>query len=453
MQFWNKHYTSLLVVVLIGIIFLGTFVRLVNLPAFNFIKADEETWLLSGLSLLKTGEPESWTAFWETYDQYYWSYAGGETRVVVRPYLDHPPLFQLFMGGWAVVTGNNGDVAFDWMVLRIPMILIAMLTIITTSFFVSKVFSFEWGAFTLFSFIVIPSHIVSSRIIAAEHLIALLLVGTLLACYWQVTQYSEKKPHTMSWPLFLILLLSFLAPLLKLSGIVVPLVAGLILLSRKQYFATLFVGVSLVLSIFAFVLYGCYYDCNLFWSVMQQHGLRPQTFEYFFTLFSKPDLGYYQLNDPMMLLGLVGSLVAIFTLEEKEDRPVKIFLLAPWVGILFLFMTLAPVELYGWYKYMVFPLVAIGLGFVWQRFLKGEYAWGLLIVPAALLLFENVFQFESDFYLVRKIIIAAMLVPLVLWCLKPEWVKKPIYAYWACFLLITTAVLQLGWSEVLLPSF
>ena len=232
-----------------------------------------------------------------------------------------------------------------------------------------------------------------------------------------------------------------------------PVSAGVLLFAKKQYLAFGWVIVALVLSILTFISYGCYYDCDLFWSVMEQHSLRPQTFWYLFTLFSKPDLGYYQLNDPMMILGLLGGLLSLFLPEEKKDQGKKIYLYAPWVAVFLLFVTIAPVELYGWYKFLAFPLIAVGLGYVWDRLWTGEYQWGILLAPAVLVLMENVFVLAVEFSLLRKVLITVLFLPVLFWSIRPDFVKKPIYVYWAGTLLVVTIFLQVWWAVKLLQGF
>jgi len=188
-------------------------VRFLHLDTFNFIQTDEETWLFSGLSLIQNGYPESWTVFWESYGEYHWSRIGGVQEVVVRPYLDHPPLFQLLIGGWGMLTGNTGATPFDWKIIRIPMIVIAGLSIGMTTLLVKKIGTTGWAFFTLISFLFLPSHILTSRIIAAEHLIALCMTAVVVACYSYSTSQNIKQGQYKKYFLAVILLLSFLSPL------------------------------------------------------------------------------------------------------------------------------------------------------------------------------------------------------------------------------------------------
>ncbi len=443
MKLLENYAYALVAVLLVAFLTVGTYVRTVELSKLNPIQDDEESWIISGVSLLENGYPESWTAFWNTYGTYHWSYLGGKERVVVRPYLDHPPGFQLLIGGWAVVTGNDTESSFNWSVLRVPMIFLALLTIFFTTLFVYKMFSRYWAVLTFLSFVVLPTHIIATRMIAAEHLIVLLMVITLyvLALYSHLEK--KVKRHT-PWLLVVLCITAFCAPLIKLSGSIVALIAIIYFLISSNYKAAISILVAATAGVGMYIAYGCYFDCNLFWSVMQQHGTRAQTFWYFFSLLGKPDIGYTELSDPFFVIGLVGSFSALFATDISEST--KNILRSIWFASMFLFLILAPVELYGWYKYILFPLIAIGCGYVWLSFIKGSYMWSIFLIPAVLLLLENLFiggQYDS---VIRKLLIAAFTIPVFIWIIKPAWSKKVMYRYWAFSILFIALSIQLLWS-------
>ena len=458
MQLPRKIQHVILATIIVASLVLATFLRATNLAAFHNIQNDEETWVMSGLSLLETGIPQSWTVFWETYGNYHWSLVGGEEKVVVTPYFDHPPLFQLLIGSWGHMVGQRLEAPFDWVRLRIPMIIISIATICVTAWWIYLLFGKAWAGFTLLSFVVLPSHILSSRLIAAEHLIALLLMITLVAVYKSLLrlQHTQIKNIKFNWWFLLVFFCALVAPLIKLSGVVVGLVAVLLLLTRHKYFYSLSVICAMCIGVFAYILYGCYYDCTLFWSVLEQHAARPQTFWYFFTLFSKPDIGYYELADPMLLLGLLGYIVVIFNQESEQDAVLsfkKSFLVIPLLVVILLFMTIAPIELYGWYKFIIFPFIAVGLGFVWQQLFAKDYKWLILLVPAVLVLTENVFGLQNEYAVWRKILTVIFILPIISLLIKPEWRKTTIYKYWCLSVFVFTSILQIVWSVFLLKSF
>lgn len=449
MKFFKRHKNWVVYLLLSLFVVLGFGLRVFRLDKFNTITSDEETWIISGLSLLNSGQPESWTVFWETYEamgEVYWKEVGDENRVLVKPYLDHPPVFQMLMGSWAALTQNNGDTVFNWWWLRLPMIGTALATITLTAVLARRLFDSVTAILSTVSFLVLPAHILAARVVAAEQLLALLLVGSLVL----VQQYLDtKRQSSLGWELGVLIFITFMAILIKLSGIIIAITLGIIFLTQKQWYELVVTVVAALLGIATFIGYGCYYNCQLFWAVLEHHAARPQTFWYFFTLFGKPDLGYYELRDPMMVLGLIGVLVAIFMAFKKTELN-RTCLFAPVFSLMILFVTIAPIELYGWYKFILFPFLAIGLGYIWNQVRQGQYQWWLLLIPAVLVLIENIFPIETA-SLVRKLLIVMLLLPVGAVFINQKFADTKTYRYltWGQFLLVVTLQLLWSWQTLL----
>jgi hypothetical protein len=91
------------------------------------------------------------------------------------------------------------------------------------------------------------------------------------------------------------------------------------------------------------------------------------------------------------------------------------------------------------------------LGYSWLQIFRGQYLWSILIIPAILVSFENIFIFESQLSFLRKAIIFLAITPLFLWLIKSELVKYAMYRYWAVGLFVISLTLQVLWAvEVLL---
>ncbi|MBP7875828.1 glycosyltransferase family 39 protein, partial [Candidatus Woesebacteria bacterium] len=389
--------------------------------------------------------PQSWTVFWELYpwDSYHYIELGGQKDTVVQPYLDHPPLFSIMVGGWTIITGNATSAAFDWAVLRFPMIVISMLTILFTGLFVDQVFGRKQAWLTVICYAVLPVAVLSARIIAAEHVMVMLLILGL----WLIARYSDHL-HQHPKILFILYLISFLAPLLKLSGIALPLIFMLFLWRQRNYKnAALMLGAG-VLGILTYIAYGYHYDSQLLFSILSKHSERPQTFWYFFTLFGKPDIGYYGMADAFAIVGVVASLFIGITGPKLKD-----WLLVPWLMLTLVFVTIAPIELYGWYKYLSFPLIAVGLGYAWDQLLKRELGWAMLLLPALLVVVENTYR---NWWIVtdgRKFLIAIAFAPLLIFYLFPKLQNSNWYLFWVIFLFVLSVILQVIWTTTTLLAF
>lgn len=436
---------KLFLILLPIILFIAFCLRMVNFDDFHNIQQDEEVWIVSGYTLLTKGVPQSWTVFWDTYGDYHEELLGGIPYVVVEPYLDHPPLFSILIGGWTYLTTGIDYIFSNWAVIRLPMLLISIVTIIVTAYLVTELFGERQGVFTLVAFSFLPSHIITSKVIAAESLLALMLMLSLLLL---ALIKSNTTPKRQSIYLTVLFILSLLSVLTKLSGILIPLTVIILFLSEKKMSQAFLMFLALMLGVLIYFLYGSYYDINLFLSILAAHGLRPQTFWYFFTIFEQPDLGYYQVHDPLMIVGIIGSLMMAFLPRSvtylHPNR--NLFLIVPWILLSFIFMNLAPIELYAWYKYLLFPLAAIGIGWIWDEFYKGNVGWIVLLIPTLLVLCENIFLFSPDFNLYRRVLSFVLFSISIFFLLKHNRAKSKYYTVFSLTIICIVALLAMIWS-------
>ncbi len=430
--FVTRHLSNIF---LAAIIIFALFLRVLNLSQPSLIELDEKGWIINGVSILETGRPRSWTMFWETYPAADFYPIGGGYEAVVEPFLDHPPLFSVLIGAWTKVVGIKES--FNWQLVRLPMLAIAGVTIFLTALLAARIFDQRDRLLAGLSLAILPTHILASRYVAAESAIALLLIASLLL----TGNYLENKRK--NWSLLGLLILGFMAPLLKLTGIAVPLCAMLIFFSRRQYRPTMVIAGGLLLSLAVIIGYGYLFDGTLFWQIMAQHSQRPQTFWNFFSLFNQIDLGNFSVPDPLFILGLIGS----FAVAVKQIKN-QVFLTVPLIIITGLLLAVAPVEMYGWYKYLIFPWVALGLTYVWREFFNGKFAWSILLTPSVLVLMQNVFDLGS---LARKFLLLLAFVPLAWFATRSESIESSFwYRVWTLTLFLMASSLQVIWAVQLL---
>src|SRR3989304_3630328 len=93
--------------ILFSILFLGFFLR-----AYNFTTAprlgatfDEFAWTWLGMSLIQEGVPSSWSSYPQYVGFREFKKYQGATFWIVKPYLEHPPLFALIAGSFAIANG------------------------------------------------------------------------------------------------------------------------------------------------------------------------------------------------------------------------------------------------------------------------------------------------------------------------------------------------------------
>ena len=115
------------------ILALGLFLRLHDYTQAPKLadNQDELAWTWAGLSLLEDHSPTSWS--------YLLAYPhvfaipepdNGQLLPGVHPWLDHPPLFAVLMGGYAWLAGERHFQDVSVAVIRLPVIMLSLLTLL-----------------------------------------------------------------------------------------------------------------------------------------------------------------------------------------------------------------------------------------------------------------------------------------------------------------------------------
>ena len=101
----KKHIHLIL---LIGILFLGLFLRFNNLYTWPRTGAtfDEYAWTWQGMNLIQKGVPSSWSPHPQYKNAKDIIYRHTHFRIV-KPYLEHPPVFGLVAGSFALLNGAS----------------------------------------------------------------------------------------------------------------------------------------------------------------------------------------------------------------------------------------------------------------------------------------------------------------------------------------------------------
>ncbi|MFH1354200.1 MAG: glycosyltransferase family 39 protein [bacterium] len=373
----NLEVGSLKPLLFLALIVIAVLLRAGNLGGFHPMDADEKSWLMVGVSLLNERVPSSWSLF---------SHLGVAREAgcgqVMTPFLAHPPLFGLLIGGWARLTGQDDWCNFNWALIRVPMIIISVLTISVTYLLVKKLFGGRLALFTILAFVFFPSHIVTSRIVAAEHLVGLLLIlGLYLFVLFETIETEYKRKMAGAGMVFLCVV----SLLIKLSAIVIPAtLVFLALYKRRWSLGVVLLGAALG-SVLLLAGYGYYYSWDIFYNSMIAHHDRPQNFWNFWSLFTSLNIGNYGFYDPSIIVGLIGSLA----LAARKRSRKGIYIFAPLFIFSFLFLYVAPFEAYGWYKYAVYPLIAVGLGYVFCQLFKQRKVYMFLFLPLLSIMLQN----------------------------------------------------------------
>lgn len=328
--------------------------------------ADEYSYGWLGLSLITEGYPRSWS-----------SLVGYPSRVeekinvdglynldpfrapfpIVKPWFDHPPLFGLITGGYAYLKGARQFSQVSVILLRRPMLKIALLTTFLIFILGGELFNKQVGLFSAFLYSIIPSSVISSRLALMENaLIPAFLISLILACKYR------KQRKKVFW--ITAAAVAGVALLIKLSAIAIGITLLLIALyiGKKE---KMFMLKSLFLSIFIFIsvyiFYGVAIDPRTFFNIFLSNAHR------FYGAGAEIVLqavGQYRitttkfLTDGWLLSGWISILILLYS-GWKKDKGITFLGLAlgSYLAVFILFGS----ESYGWYKFPFFPFLIISL--------------------------------------------------------------------------------------------
>jgi hypothetical protein len=210
-----------------------------------------------------------------------------------------------------------------------------------------------------------------------------------LLVVWQENRAPGRRAQALGGLVFL----SLTAPLLKLSGIIVPAAAAFALLWQRRYRAGWLLAGAGALGLLLFAAWGAYFDWSLFLDVQQAHQERSHSFYHFWQIFTYLTIGHYELFDPTIIVGMIG----LFCLVSDPAQPARVRLLAaPVVVASFLFSYVAPTEAYGWYRYLLYPLLAMGVGYVFECLFRKRWVFLALFLPLLSIMLQHADLFEQS---------------------------------------------------------
>lgn len=410
---------------------------------------DEVAWTYLGSSLLADHVPTSWSYFKSYGVEYQFKASlrptdGGQTEApLVRPVLDHPPLFSLLPGlaHWVSTTFKQQS----WLefpaatVFRAPMILLGTLNVFLLYLAAKYILpNKKWALLAALFYAVWPAAVFSSRLVVAENLI---ITWELLALGLIWGKFYQKK-----WGWWSLVLVAVAAVLSKVSGLVVPAtIIGYGLLARKSKIAWAGVAGG-VLGVLAFAAYGAIYDWQLFLSVLgDQSGrmLGLATFHNRFLL--HPALVDKFYFDGLVMAGLFAAVITLSQTKFQNSKPLSLLNLLILINLAFIVLTSGEQTFHGWYDYMLYPLFVLSLTQVWQQIADQENytLWGvfwILLLPIFRWLLKINFTLAEVNSLVIRGLIVLGFVPLGLLMLGQKKLGKTSF-YLLTGLLLVVAVI------------
>jgi len=356
----------------------GAFLRLdsYNSVPYRAPNPDEWNWAWAGLSQLQGMPPTAWTIFWKAYPPSVWvTPPAPYTLPLVHPWVDAPPLFSWLIGAWAWLAGDRtlDDVISDPTprLLGILLSLAAMTLAYALGRLVIGVFPSLVGLWLLAT---APIPVLLDRLVAAEQLIAVLLLAACVAIY-----QLRRSPDDRRW-LGLLLGCCLVGPWVKAPGLVVGISAVLLLLARRQFRIAALAGGITIVSQAAVLVYVASLDWHSYTAEVAIRASQLSALTGYRFITNSTGFDGQQALDGWWLLGWLG--LAEFLGRRRGDS--DLVAVPAVVYLIVMLGTAADYSAgYGWYRLAVMPLVYLAAGrFLWLA--VWELSWVRLGIAAAL---------------------------------------------------------------------
>lgn len=358
----KKHYIT--IIVLASIMLLGIFLRHDNFTTWPRLGAtfDEYAWTWLGINLIQNHVPESWSRLPAYSNPRAITYQT-VPFVMVKPYLEHPPLFGLISGSFAMLSGVKDMYHVDLQHIRGLALILGVLSIFVIYIFAAEVYDYKIGLLSSLIFATVPTVAVGSRLVQNENF----FIPFFLLSLFLIVKFIKTNK---SWFRNSAAIICGLLALAKVPWIAAALSIVLIFFYLRKYKDSLKFLLIVVPIFLLFFAYGFYFDSKLFlelWSFqLQRYDL---TFNSIFALFTSPYLADRFLVDGWIYFGWFS----VFLLAIKDFKK-NYMVLLPFLAYFAIFIFAIPDEpSHGWYRYPFYPFLTIAIALFLKEYFNKNY--------------------------------------------------------------------------------
>jgi 4-amino-4-deoxy-L-arabinose transferase-like glycosyltransferase len=327
------------------------------------LNADEYDWAWTGLSLLQQHVPTGWTGLWAAYGHWVSFEWQGNEYLLVTPYVDHPPLFSILVGGVAWIAGERGLTDVSLSVIRLVPIGLS-LVVLVLAYRLAQATVGIWPAIIAILLLAFsPAAITLARVTESEALLTVWLFTALLAL-----NRLQKRP-TDRYAIILLVISCVAAPLTKVPGIAVGFSAAVALFSWRRPWLALMAGIAAFGGIVLFAAYGALLDFGLFLNIWSAQADRHTGFSAGYELLRGG------LADWYWGLGIVG--LSVLATRGGSAARLVVWPVLAYVVVITLTANADLAGRYDWYRIPIYPLVYIGAGFLIAELGRGVRTWAL----------------------------------------------------------------------------
>lgn len=342
---------------------------------------DEFAWTWLGINLIQKHTPISWSSQ-PQYTQRKEIRYQGAAFLLVKPYLEHPPLFGLVAGSFAIANGAKNMYDVTLAKIRPLSLILGTFSILMVFLLSNEIYGKEVALISSLLYATVPTIAIGSRIVQNENF---LIPFWLLSIYLLLRYLKTGRKRFRNIAGFIAGLLS----LAKVPWLVVGLSLSMILSFKNKWRDALVVGGVTLLIFSVFIFYGLYFDKELFINLWKLQIARYDiTFSGFFSLFKDPLLVDRFYLDGWVFFGWF-SLVLLLK-DFKKNFPIVIPLIAYLVTYIF---GIPNEPAHGWYRYPFYPFLLISTAVILKEEMKkNSFVTLFFILFVGLALLQNTWQ-------------------------------------------------------------
>ena len=368
---------------------------------------DEFAWTWLGINLIQKHTPISWSSQPQYNNRFHLRYQGAAFWIV-NPYLEHPPLFGLVAGSFALISGAKDMYDVTLTKIRPLAIILGAFSIFMVFLLSKEIYGKAVGLLSALLYATVPTIVIGSRIVQNENF----LIPLWLSSLYLILKYlkSGKKRFRNAAGI-----LAGLLSLAKVPWLVVGLSLCLILSFRGKWKDAFLIG-GITVSIFStFIIYGLLIDKELFLNLWKLQLARYDiSYAGFFSIFKDPLLADRYYLDGWILFGWFSVLLLMRDLKKN------FIILIPFIAYFVTFIFAIPAEpAHGWYRYPFYPFLIIATSVaIYEEFKKISMISIFFCVLVGLTLLSNFWQNTFGFsYSVYRFFILFCTVPvlIILW--------------------------------------
>jgi hypothetical protein len=339
--------------------------------------ADEYAWTWSGMTLLQEGTPRAWS-WLPGYSRSEMKHWRNDDYRIVKPWLDHPPLYSIYVGAFMLASGARDIFSVELLPMRLSTMLLFVIGY-WLFYIVLKRYDDDWlRLLTLAFYCVAPTAIWNGRLVMAEQIMMPLALFGWLALDRLQSVLPERRRR--KWMVALILTCVAL-PLCKTAASAFVLWLFAIAVARNDRRAAILVAGGGMVGFILYFAYGAHFGWPLFRTMLTVQGARFTNFGGFHALLFAPRV----VEKPFMYTPFIlGFFVALDDLRKKRHLEIGLWVATYAAGITFLL----PWNGYGWYLIPLYPAMAFGLASFVLRALRdrqGDAAWLWLLFSVSYL--------------------------------------------------------------------